>query len=125
MGKSGLLGYISSFTAQLSHCQVLELCKIMFMLGVIVFCHTPFNDNLPSVQSFLTILRGQGGQKRGDNKHHNTIQRTPVGTGKHELITTITSHVHNIIEKSNREKESKVRKGVTDEVPQQSKPIAA
>ena len=63
-------------------------------------------------------------QKRGE-KHHNTIRRTSVGTGKHELITTIMSHLHNIIEKSNRGKKSKVRKGVTDEVPQQSKPIAA
>ena len=90
MGKSGLLGYISSFTAQLSHCQVLELCKIMFMLGVIVFCHTPFNDNLPSVQSFLTILRGQGGQKRGDNKHHNTRPGIPTEKEKHKLMTTST-----------------------------------
>ena len=55
--------------------------------------------------------------KRGDNKHCNTIQRIPVGTGKHKLITTS--------EKLNGEKENKVRKGVTDEVPQQSKPIAA
>ena len=39
-------------------------------------------------------------QKKGE-KHHNTIRRISVGTGKHELITTIMSHVHNIIEKSN------------------------
>ena len=37
-----------------------------------------------------------GSEKRG-KKHHNTIQRIPVGTGKHKLITTIMSHVHNII----------------------------
>ena len=59
---------------------------------------------------------GLRGQKRGDNKHQNIIQRIPVGPGKHKLMTTIMSHVHN---------KSKVRKGVTDEVPQQSKPIAA
>jgi len=35
---------------------------------------------------------GLRGQKRGDNKHRNTIQRIPVGTGKHELMNTIMSH---------------------------------
>ena len=71
----------------------------------------------------LDLLGFEKTEKRGE-KHHNTIQRIPVGTGKHELITTIMSHVHNIMEKSNRGKKSKVRKGVTDEVPQQSGPIA-
>ena len=65
-------------------------------------------------------------RKRGDNKRCNTIQRIPVGTGKHKLISTIMSHVQNIIIKLNRgKKEKNVRKGVADEVPQQSKPIAA
>jgi len=40
---------------------------------------------------------GLCGQKRGDNKHCNTIQRVPVGTGKQKLMTTIMSSVHNII----------------------------
>jgi len=33
-------------------------------------------------------------QERGDNKHRNTIQRIPVGTGKHKLLTTVLSPVH-------------------------------
>jgi len=36
-------------------------------------------------------------QKRGDNKHHNTIQTIPVETGKHKLMTTIMSHVHHVM----------------------------
>ena len=68
---------------------------------------------------------GMRRQKRAGKKQFNPIRRIAVGTGKCKLMTTIMSHVHNIIEKLNREKESKVRKGVTDKVPQQSKPIAA
>jgi len=37
------------------------------------------------------------GQKRGDNKHHNTIQRIPVKMGKHKLITFIMPNVHIVI----------------------------
>jgi len=51
---------------------------------------------------------GLRGQKRGDNKHHNTIHRIPVETGKHKLMTTMSYE-----ERKGGKKESKVRKGVT------------
>jgi len=37
------------------------------------------------------------GEKRGDNKHHDTIQRIPVETEKHNFMTTIMPNVHNVI----------------------------
>jgi len=40
---------------------------------------------------------GSRGQKRGDNKHRNTIQRIRVETGKHKLMTTIMPNVHKIL----------------------------
>ena len=57
---------------------------------------------------------GLRGQKRGDNKHHNTIRRIPVETEKHKLMTTIMPNALSV-RKSNkrRKKEKKVRRGVT------------
>jgi len=44
------------------------------------------------------------GQKRRDNKHHNTIQRIPVEKEKYKLMTTVTPNVHNIIRGNKRGK---------------------
>jgi len=38
--------------------------------------------------------QGLRGQKRRDNKHHNTIQRIPAETEKHKLMTTIMPNLH-------------------------------
>ena len=61
----------------------------------------PFNRKKPLAESDsgrvairLDQLGFEKTEKRGEK---NTIQRISVGTGKHELITTIMSHVHNII----------------------------
>jgi len=47
-------------------------------------------EDWPSASTSWGLRR----QKRGDNKYRNTIQRIPVGTGKHKLMTTIILNVH-------------------------------
>ena len=38
----------------------------------------------------------QEGQKRGDNKHHNTRHGIPAEKEKHKLMTAIMSYVHGV-----------------------------
>ena len=68
---------------------------------------------------------GLRGQKRGDNEHRNTIERIPVETWKHKLMTTVMPNVHSVIwghkRGEKRENWGKVRH---KRPPQQSRPIA-
>jgi len=53
-------------------------------------CQNQTQEGWPSALTSWGLTR----QKRGDNKHHNIIQRIPIGTGKHKLMTTIMLCVH-------------------------------
>ena len=83
-------------------------------------------DNLESPINLTCMFLDGGRKPEYPERCKLHTERPQVGIEPGTLLLWGDGAVHNIIWKIKRgEKQSKVRKGVTDEVPQQSKPIAA